>query len=132
LPEEDGGLATVDLLERAPSSRRVGSSSHQDPVLITWLPDHLPEQLVRILLGYGLPTQAIRGGRLLARGLTEYRWTLDLSLELTVEEGESILGTMYPHSLDEFNDLNRPGVWESLEDVLETEERLQEILTGLE
>jgi hypothetical protein len=63
---------------------------------------------------------------------SEYRWTLDLSLELTAEEGESILGTMYPHSLDEFDALNRPGVWESLEDVLETEERLQEILTGLD
>jgi hypothetical protein len=100
--------------------------------LITWLPDHLPEPLVRILQGYGLPTQAIRGGRLLARGLTEYQWMLDLSLELTAEEGESILGTMYPNSLDGFNDLNRPGVWESLEDVLETEERLQEILTGLD
>jgi hypothetical protein len=88
--------------------------------------------LVRILQGYGLLMQAIRGGCLLARGLTEYRWTLDLSLELTVEEGESILGTMYPNSLDEFDNLNRPGVWETLEEVLETKERLQEILTGLE
>jgi hypothetical protein len=132
LPEEDRGLATIDLSERAPSTRQAGSSSSQDPVLITWLLDHLPEPLVRILQGYGLPTQAIRGGRLPARGLTEYRWTLDLSLELTAEEGESILGTMYPNSLDEFDALNRPGVWESLEDVLETEERLQEILTGLE
>jgi hypothetical protein len=39
---------------------------------------------------------------------------LDLSLELTFEEGETILGAMYPDSLDDSDQLNHPGVWESL------------------
>jgi hypothetical protein len=132
LPEEDGGIVTVDLSERAPSLRQAGILSQEVPVVITWLPDHLPEQLVCILWAYGLPTQAIWGGRLLTRGYSEYQWTLDLSLELTSKEGETILGAMYPDPLDEFDQLNRPGVWESFEEVLETEEGLRELLAGLE
>jgi hypothetical protein len=57
---------------------------------------------------------------------------LDLSLELTAEEGETILGTMYPGSVDEFDLLNRPGVWETLEEVLETEENLRALVAGWE
>jgi hypothetical protein len=55
---------------------------------------------------------------------------LDLSFELTAEEGESILEMMYPGSLDEFDDLNHPGVWETLEEVLETEENLRVLVVG--
>jgi hypothetical protein len=40
---------------------------------------------------------------------------LELSLELTSEEGENILGTMYPAAWDEYlGNLNNP-VWQSME-----------------
>jgi hypothetical protein len=51
LPKEDGGLATVDLSERVPSSCQAGSLSSQDPVLITLLGFGSLSQLQRAEVG---------------------------------------------------------------------------------
>jgi hypothetical protein len=113
LPEEDGGIETVNLSERAPSSHPVENLS-QDPVLITWLPDHLPDSLRHILQVYGIPQQAIRGGCLLTRGHMEFQWMLELSLELTSEEGEGILGAMYPNAWNQYLGNLADLVWQRI------------------
>jgi hypothetical protein len=58
----------------------------------------------------------------------ELRWMLELSLELTNEEGEGILGAMYPGAWDQYLDSLNDPIWQHMEE----EESLRELLMGLE
>jgi hypothetical protein len=75
-----------------------------------------------------VPQQMIKGGCLLTIGHTELRWTLELSLELTNEEGEGILGEMYPGAWDEYLGSLNDLVWQRIEE----DEDLRELLMGLD
>ena len=64
--------------------------------IATWLLEELPNRLQDLLRSVGVPPNAIRRGRLVERGPTEPypEWELDVTVRLTDEEGEALLGTL--------------------------------------
>jgi hypothetical protein len=61
---------------------------------VTYLPEDLPTPLLEIFRAQGLPERLISGGRLVAEGSVEVRWTLELVMSLTVAEGEGIMSLL--------------------------------------
>jgi hypothetical protein len=73
--------------------RALGSMEPQSH-LVTYLPEDLPTPLLEIFRAQGLPERLISGGRLVAEGSVEVRWTLELVMSLTVAEGEGIMSLL--------------------------------------
>jgi hypothetical protein len=73
--------------------RALGSMEPQSR-LVTYLPEDLPTPLLEIFRAQGLPERLISGGRLVAEGSVEVRWTLELVMSLSVAEGEGIMSLL--------------------------------------
>jgi hypothetical protein len=73
--------------------RALGSMEPQ-LCLVTYLPKDLPTPLLETFRAQGLPEWLVSGGRLVAEGSIEVRWTLELVMSLTVAEGEGIMGLL--------------------------------------
>jgi hypothetical protein len=73
--------------------RALGSMEPQS-CLVTYLPEDLLAPLLETFRAQGLPEQLITGGHLVAEGLVEVRWTLELVVPLTVAEGEAVMSLL--------------------------------------
>ena len=71
------GLTTLPLVPRGQQ-------------ITSYLPEDLPNQLREVLQTLGLGDQMIQGARLLMNGHVVPQWSMEFSVNLSVEEGESI------------------------------------------
>jgi hypothetical protein len=64
------------------------------PRVVTWLPQDLPDQVQVLMRSSGLPPAAVQGGRLVQALSIPSVWSLELSVEISEEEGNEILGSL--------------------------------------
>src|SRR5258708_39821632 len=69
--------------------------------ITSYLPEDLPEQLQEVLRTSGLGDRMIRGARLLVNGHVLPQWLMDFSVNLSVEEGETIFLMLVSDRMEE-------------------------------
>src|SRR5258708_7824579 len=75
----------------------------------SYLPEDLPDQLWEVLRTLGLGDRMIQGARLLINGHVIPQWSLDFSVNLSVEEGETIFSMLVSDRMEE--DPEVPATW---------------------
>jgi hypothetical protein len=61
---------------------------------MTWLPRDLPGQLQELLSASRLPPTAVQSGRLVENLSNPPQWSLELTVALSEQEGEAVLGSL--------------------------------------
>jgi hypothetical protein len=89
--------------------RALGSMEPQAH-LVTYLPEDLPILLLETFRAQGLPDRLVSGGCLVAEGLVDVRWTLELVVPLTVQEGEAIMSLLVSDQMESPPVSNSTGI----------------------
>src|SRR5258708_40122335 len=66
-----------------------------------YLPEDLPDQLRGVLRTLGLGDQMIQGAQLLVNGHVIPQWSMDFSVNLSVEEGETIFSMLVSDRMEQ-------------------------------
>ena len=69
--------------------------------ITSYLPEDLSEQLQEVLWTSGLGDRMIRGARLLVNGHVVPQWSMDFSVDLSVEEGETIFSMLVSDRMEQ-------------------------------
>src|SRR5258708_38213981 len=67
--------------------------------ITSYLPEDLPDQLREVLRTSGLGDRMIQGARLLVNGHIVPQWSMEFSVDLSVEEGKTIFSMLVPHQM---------------------------------